>query len=217
MPYPLHISIIDDEPADQKRISDCLAKTGFECSIDAYSSGNAYLSSRSFYDFVLLDIELQNEDGIHLSSLIRQKAENIIYFTSSALRMQEAFAPSTIGFLLKQDTDEEITSALKRIFSSCMQKGVTLRSLQGETKIPPFRILKVTRLFQEKEVQILDLTLQDCLAKFPHLAQANKSELINLDQIRTMNKKELILTDGSSVHPSRIYFDELYQRFLEVL
>lgn len=219
----MRIAVVDDNPTDRERLVKCLSALETMMEVRTFESGSDFLRENGLYDLVVLDIDLKDEDGISISSLVSEKASALVYFTFSSARMQEAFAYKTVGYLLKSQSDEEITAALQKIPAGYRKDLFTLRTDGGMMRIHPSRILCVRRenrklffyLYGNETVRAYDLTMEECLEKLACLARVNKSELVNLDQLSALKRNEIVLMDGTVMVPSRIYFDKLQKQFLE--
>ncbi len=101
-------AIVDNEKEDLLRFSSLLRNIDSKFLVSEYQSIDSFLTSKTKYDFLLLDIELDNEDGIKHLTLCIKHTKFIIYISMLKERMQEAFSKNVIGFILKQDSDEVI-------------------------------------------------------------------------------------------------------------
>ncbi len=92
-------TIIDNEKEDQLRFVSILKRIDSNFKIFEYES----ISSQTKCDFLLLDIELDEEDGIHQLSSCLKQTKYVIYISLVKERMQEAFSKNVIGFILKHN------------------------------------------------------------------------------------------------------------------
>ena len=90
--YPKKIAVIDNSIFDTNRIIQILRQIQSNTEIQSYNSITSFLASKNNCDFLLLDIELDKEDGIYESSKCRSLTKYIIYISAIFDRMQEAFA-----------------------------------------------------------------------------------------------------------------------------
>ena len=111
----LKIAVIDNSIFDTNRIIQILKQIQSNTEIQSYNSITSFLTSKNNCDFLLLDIELDKEDGIYESSKCRSLTKYIIYVSAISDRMQEAFAQNVIGYILKSDDDNTIQNVLTKL------------------------------------------------------------------------------------------------------
>lgn len=141
----LKIAIIDDSAFDTNRIIQILKQIQSNTEIQSYNSITSFLASKKNCDFLLLDIELDKEDGIYESSKCRSLTKYIIYVSAISDRMQEAFAQNVIGYILKSDDDNTIQNALTKLIHQYTEKYICVKTMHGLQNIPMSSIYKITR------------------------------------------------------------------------
>ena len=118
----LKIAVIDNSIFDTNRIIQILKQIQSNTEIQSYNSITSFLTSKNNCDFLLLDIELDKEDGIYESSKCRSLTKYIIYVSAISDRMQEAFAQNVIGYILKSDDDNTIQNVLTKLIHQYTEK-----------------------------------------------------------------------------------------------
>lgn len=118
----LKIAIIDDSTFDTNRIIQILKQIQSNAEIESYNSITSFLALKNNYNFLLLDIELDKEDGIYESLKCRSLTKYIIYISAISDRMQEAFAQNVIGYILKSDADNTIQNVLTKLIHQYTEK-----------------------------------------------------------------------------------------------
>ena len=141
----LKIAVIDNSIFDTNRIIQILKQIQSNTEIQSYNSITSFLASKKNCDFLLLDIELDKEDGIYESSKCRSLTKYIIYVSAISDRMQEAFAQNVIGYILKSDDDNTIQKVLTKLIHQYTEKYICVKTMHGLQNIPMSSIYKITR------------------------------------------------------------------------
>ena len=141
----LKIAVIDNSIFDTNRIIQILKQIQSNTEIQSYNSITSFLTSKNNCDFLLLDIELDKEDGIYESSKCRSLTKYIIYVSAISDRMQEAFAQNVIGYILKSDDDNTIQNVLTKLIHQYTEKYICVKTMHGLQNIPLSSIYKITR------------------------------------------------------------------------
>lgn len=103
----ISIGIIDDEQQWIDKIDD-LIMTNFK-EIKVYHSNSVH-SIVDDLDFILLDIDMPNADGIAFS---KQNLDlKIIFVTNYDTRIKEAFGPNVYGYVSKSNLKEELVQKI---------------------------------------------------------------------------------------------------------
>lgn len=127
----LKIAVIDNSIFDTNRIIQILKQIQNNTEIQSYNSITSFLTSKNNCDFLLLDIELDKEDGIYESSKCRSLTKYIIYVSAISDRMQEAFAQNVIGYILKSDDDNTIQNVLTKLIHQYTEKYICVKTMHG--------------------------------------------------------------------------------------
>ena len=210
------IAIIDNTAEDAARILRLLQQIQPTSVIHVYKSISAFLSTKTTYKFLLLDINLDEEDGIDQSPKCKQYAAFIIYISTIKDRMQEAFAKNVIGYILKQDDDETISNTLTKLIQQNTEKYLTLKTIYTYQNIPISSIYKITRenrkifvYLKSSTIRIYECNLKDIyeqckdcmiwidrsiMVNYKHITSFNDTEIIfdnsTKEQVKTRRKKE---------------------------
>ncbi len=109
----IKLAICDDEKFCREQITDYInrykAERNLEIDIIEYASGEAMLADYVETDILLLDVEMNEIDGLYIKDLLgRQRRDTkIIFITSHDEAMSEAFGRQVYGFL-KKPVDYEL-------------------------------------------------------------------------------------------------------------
>lgn len=195
-------AIIDNTAEDATSISRLLQQIQPTSEIHVYKSISAFLSAKTKHDFLLLDINLDAEDGIHQSPICIQYTNYIIYISTIKDRMQEAFAKNVIGYILKQDDDTTITKTLSNLIQLNTEKHLTIKTTSTYQNIPISSIYKITRenrkifvYLKSSIIRIYDCNLKD-------IYEQSKDSMIWIDRSIMVNYKHI-----TSFNDTEITFD----------
>ena len=116
----IKIGICDDEPIIlemlKSLIEECLAELGADGEIVLFDSGKKVFQEAETIDYLFLDIEMPDLDGIAVGRKLRERNIDckIIMATSRVERFREAFQINAFDFITKPFNKEEIKEVLKR-------------------------------------------------------------------------------------------------------
>ena len=106
----ISIGIIDDEQVYLDKIKDILI-TNFD-DIRVYSYNSASKIDNDL-DFILLDIDMPDIDGITFSK--QHRNYRIVFVTNYDTRIKEAFGPNVYGYVSKGNLEEELVEKVKEV------------------------------------------------------------------------------------------------------
>lgn len=106
----ISIGIIDDEQVYLDKIKDILI-TNFD-DIKVYSYNSASKIDNDL-DFILLDIDMPDTDGIIFSK--QHRNYRIVFVTNYDTRIKEAFGPNVYGYVSKGNLEEELVEKVKEV------------------------------------------------------------------------------------------------------
>lgn len=110
----LNIAICDDEGKAIRDIYNKLLNIDRRLVIDTFYSGKKLLALKKKYDIVILDIDMEEIDGIKTAELLRQEklTEYLIFLTGHSEFMQDAFKVRAYRYLVKPADPEDLKEAL---------------------------------------------------------------------------------------------------------
>lgn len=177
-----------------------------------------YLEKNSEHiDVLLMDIELQEHNGIEIASQIIKRWHHIKvifitgyveqYFESLFLQLRpfavlhKPIKPELLCQLLNK-------AYLERDYSST--KYLTLKSQSGVLKLEVDQIIFIESVKRKVQVHLAGEifscynTLNQIMTLLPHnFIRCHKSFLVNMDYIKNFNSVEITLMDGTSISVSK--------------
>ncbi len=227
----LHFAICDDEPAQTALLKQMVLRwageNGRRVEADCFSSAEAFLfryEEAPSYDFLLLDIEMGEMNGVELASGIRSRNREIqiIFITGYMEYLAAGYDVEALHYLLKPVTEEKLFSVLDRGCEKLKQREKALLLENGEEmiRLPLYEIrwAEVRRNYitihageditVKKTLSQLEAELDDSFFR------AGRSYLVNLRYVRKITKTDLYLKDGTAVPLSRGLYEAANRAFI---
>lgn len=151
----MKVAVLDDMPADAKRIEDYLRRyqteQGISLQISTFCSSVEFLERfDGSYDVIFLDIEMPGCDGLEVAHEIREKDESVglIFITNMAQYAIRGYEVSAIDFMVKPvsyyNFSEKLTKAIRYV-QSHSSKDFLLSDEDGIRRIRGSDILYVEK------------------------------------------------------------------------
>lgn len=133
------LAICDDDSTFASRIVRYLKDNGLDayCNSVHFNNGEDLLKSKEQIDILLLDIEMEETDGIKVKQVLSRKNENtkIIFLTSHEEMIHEAFGKSVYGFVNKSEYKARLKVKLQEVISEIKnEKDFLMVEVVGGTK-----------------------------------------------------------------------------------
>lgn len=106
----ISIGIIDDEQVYLDKIKDILITNFDDIRVYLYNSASKIDND---LDFILLDIDMPDIDGIIFSK--QHRNYRIVFVTNYDTRIKEAFGPNVYGYVSKGNLEEELVEKVKEV------------------------------------------------------------------------------------------------------
>ncbi len=233
----LRIGICDDEREDIERIEGLAVRFSEEhpetpVRIQTYRSPYALLDGieeSGGFDLYLLDVVMPHMTGVALAQRIRERKERaeILFLTVSEEYAVEAFRVKAAGYLLKPvrkpDFDEAVLDCVRRL-SSENNPSLVLRSKDGLHRVPIDELVCVESFDHNKICTLADgsdlessatLTeLMEALKDHPAFIRPHRAYIVNMDHIRKLTTRELLLTNGKRIPIPKSGYGKLKSAYL---
>ena len=236
MPPQKHILIVEDEQTIADRIhrlsQEILSRYSFKYSIISNVENAFELLSRQKIDLLLLDLNLNGEDGFQLLKKAVANDFQTIIVSANDHKAIFAFEYGVLDFVPKPFTKERLKSAFHRwmdkdfrLEESTKYLSVQIRGNIRLVEVVQLKYIKgagsYSELFlksgkRELHAKSLERLLQVLPAKFERI---HRSYILNLDcldyiQVRQGGKYQAVLTDGSLLPIGRNRYKELKVKWL---
>ena len=198
-----------------------------------YNSGEDYLvDSEIMHEVIFLDVEMPGMDGIETAVRIRKENRNAILVFISGVRnpTPESFKVAPYRYLLKSFSIDEMEKELKDIYQEtcrvftdeyliCEREGHNIR-------VNLLNILYISIIRGGSEVHVFDengesLMIREKIGSLgdrlchKDFAYAHNSYLVNLRNVDSFSKAEVVLKDQTTLAISRSKYSEFEKRIFE--
>lgn len=197
------IGIIDDEEIWLNKIKDILI-TNFD-DIEIYTS-NSVKHMNYNVDFILLDIDMPDEDGIKFSK--KHRDIKIIFVTNYDNRVKEAIGPNVYSYVSKQNLTEELINATAEIIKSLNNNYIVpfkLNSMDINIKIDDIIYCqyiggrRIAVIYKNKQIIVKNMHFKDIISYLDdRFLKINRDIIINKHKMIKIDSKYVYLKGVNS-------------------
>ncbi len=229
----MNILIYDDNMNDvkhlKKLIQNLFNKLDIDFKITVCESTDFLLNNIKKFDFLFLDIEIHEENGIEIGKKISKISHNckIIITSSFKKYLIEGYKIQASRYFLKPINQDEFNTEMENeIFMYFKQYNGFLNKKISNEKILFSDILYIdtynrkTRLhFTNGKILNTPLTLKEWLQSLDTeiFNQPHKSYIVNLTYISTLLDKDLYLKNNEIIPISRNMKKQFQQHYIDIL
>ncbi len=219
----LRIAVVDDDPHMLNRMQRYLDQFqiayDFNYRTDTFISCEAVcqaISAGGRYDLLFLDIEFPEMRGTELGLLLRRHMKNddtqIIFFSAVRDYAMELFRIRPIEFLIKPITYERFSACMLAFFThyreACGFLEYTMDNIRRQIRISEVCYLESHGKKVELHTRLGDFMVygktDELISAFSEqFLRISRGVLVNIRHIVEATPREVMLTDGSSLHISR--------------
>ena len=213
----MRIAVVDDEKEAIRTLNDLLElsakELGISVTIDGFADSASFLSAFSpdYYQIVFLDIYIDETDGLELAREIRVASEStmIIFCTTSRENMPEAFRFHAFDYLVKPISQERVSALLKdaqKVLPE-LTRYMTFLSNRREVRLPFSELVWTqsqghylhikARNGEEYTTRMTTKEFLELISGEKRFLVVNKGIVVNMDQIRRIDKNSCSMTDGT--------------------
>jgi len=175
-------------------------------------------------DILLLDIEMGKMNGVELAKKIRAKNKEvqIVFITGYNDYISDGYDVEALHYILKPVRKEKLHEVLSRACERLKgkQAALLLDLPDGTARIPLYEIryIEVRANYVTiygKEALTLKTTLSSLEKKLDNsFFRVGRSYIVNMQYIRKITKKDVILKDETAVPISRGHYEALNRAFI---
>lgn len=227
----MKILICDDDIIFAENLRQLLMRQLPDTTEYCVCQNRAQMIRQEDFDLLLMDICLEEDDGIQLSKSILQKHPHasVIFITGYPdLYYEKVFlSVRPCGFIKKPVDEQLLLSLIRQIIQEKEEPShdwIVVKTRNGRTKISISQILYAEsqkhRLLIHMSSEILETygKLSDMEAALPDtFFRCHKSFLINARHIKTYEGNRFVLDDGTYVEISQTRRKEIRQKFFRYL
>ena len=222
----MRTAIIDDEPIFINLFRKLVSKLsdGRIISIDEFLSPNDFLNCDAVYDYIFLDIDMPEMNGIDLALARSDKHEKIIFVTNRELLVFKAVnLTSPMGFIRKSHLESDLRTIIDGIVRyESKQKYITVKKGTSVLIIPCSEIIYVEKHINNLCIHTTNekIVYRSTLKKFEAelsgfgFVQSHEGFIVNVSYIYSIEATEIIMTDHSRTPLSRSNVKNVKEAFL---
>lgn len=228
----MNILICDDLQEDAKELGRLLQNLGFTINLAIFYNGYdvlEYLSAGSAADVCFLDIVMPEMNGVELARELRSCGftGEIVFLTTSKEYGYESYRVKAFDYLLKPPTTQDVRDVLEKLkkIRESSDTGSILVKTTGISRSIMFReISHVEVIMHSIHYRLIDggemtqrVSFEEVKPKLlsdPRFIQCHRSYIVNMDDIKTVAGRELIMRSGAIIPLSRSY-PEAKKRYLQ--
>lgn len=182
------------------------------------------------FDILFLDVIMPGENGIEAAREIRNYDTNvkIIYLTSSEEFAVQSYTVGAYFYQLKPIWEESFFRLMDVAVSECrkeQQQSLILRCKTGIVRVEPEKleyceVIGRTVLFHMQDGTLFERAgsldeVWEQLVPFESFLRSHRSYIVNMDYIRTMSYKAIVMSDGAELPLPRGKYSEFKDKYLE--
>ena len=220
----MRIAVLENSLIQQERIRNLLDLNHRLC---FFRTVEEYMESNFYFDLLLLDIELGNQNGIEFIKKHPDKQRFIVYVSSHSEVMADTFDTNVLGFVTKDRIEEALVEKVNQVENRIHQLEKIALSLPYETRYvyrddilyfqienSIFVLLKDgTKLSLVNEtLKEIETTLSDSFVR------VNNNVLINFSKVDHLDVKnhKIIMLDGTIVSVSVRRWKKVKEHYIQM-
>lgn len=194
--------------------------------INRFSTGRELLEYKGVFDILLLDIQMEEPNGMETAKLLREKGFRglLIFLTVLKECVFDSFEVEAYDYLVKPLEEQRFRRTMDRAVRSLRQseKSIVIQRGSDCKIIPLSQIVYCEVLGRKLYLHDREGEITDYYDKMEHFEKqtdnrffrCHRSYLINLDYVRGYSKGLAILSENSQIPVSRLRERELMQALL---
>lgn len=226
------IAICDDVAADRRFIADMVndwsQQRGYIAKIDNYTSAENFLFNYADhdYDILLLDIEMDDMDGVTLAKKLRKSNDTIqiVFITGYSDYIAEGYDVMALHYLMKPVKEEKLFEVLDRAVDKLAKNEKTINlDAKGEMiRLPIYQIRYAEVFGNYVTIHAIDkITVKMTLGELGKMLderfyRVGRSVIINLTIIQRVTKDVIKLNDGALIPVPRGAYDGINRAIINL-
>ena len=220
----MRIAVLEDSLIQQKRIRNLLDLSHRLC---FFSAVEEYMESNSYFDLLLLDIELGNQNGIEFIKKHPDKQRFIVYVSSHSESMADTFDTNVLGFVTKDRIEEALVKKVNQVEIRIHQLEKIALNLPYETRyvyrddILYFQIENgiFVLLKDGTKLSLVNETLKEIEAQLSDsFIRVNNNVLINFSKVDYLDVKnhKIIMLNGTIISVSVRRWKKVKEHYIQM-
>lgn len=229
----MKIAIVDDDSVFMDEVKDIIVerinKIGInDFLISTFSSPEQLLVDIHSFDLPIIDVEINQYNGISICNQIRNSNIDILimFISSYTTYVFNSFTVSPFSYILKKDLKYKGISEIDRCLQFYMNKNKILKisSFGIEYSLVQRDITVISKMrdkcifyYNDKQFESR-MNLKDILMDLsPFFVQINKSDIINLNFVSYIYKDEVTLNSEEKYYISRRKIKDVHEKWMQFL
>ena len=181
--------------------------------LDIFTTAERFLEAGCKYDVVFLDIDMPGMSGLELAKQYNEKMFSIVFVTNRDDLVFEAYnTTNTLGFVRKSNVEEDLPLVLDRLYrESQSTMYLAVKSGSELMRVRYSEILYIEKLSHNVILHTLtdDISMRKTITETEELlngcgfVRTHTGYIVNMEYIKLINSKEVILANGKTVPISR--------------
>ena len=217
-----HIAIVDDDQSIHQKLEEMITSILFKYpihfTVSHFFSGNEFLTNKDTFSLILLDIEMNDGDGILTKNSLEVHTP-IIFLSSYQDRMIEAFGNHVIAYLLKNSPTlaQDLKKYLLQISKiDCIYLDNQMIDYQEIIYLKADNVYTIIHTYSKDYLIRKSLKNMEKELHFPFY-RVHKSYIINFDYLKDINHLELTLTTSEIIKISRGKLKDIQQSYYDYI
>lgn len=232
MKQAIEIVLVDDEQLQldymEKLIRQAAESLEIEINMSQYLSGEAFLfalEDNPTWNLAFLDIEMAELNGMEVARIVREKAPQLelVFATAYAEYAIEGYEVQALDYLLKPINLEKITRVLTRYLEEQPEEAayiiVDIDGLSSRLNLDDMIYAEANSgeviVVLENQTLNIKMSLADFEKKLDErFVSTHRSYLVNLQFISRLLKKDVALSNGTTIPLSRRRAKDVQSSFI---
>lgn len=228
----LEIAICDDEKIIQEQVRAWIVQECQGISPKLYGTGDSLLASRTKFDIIFLDIQMDGTNGIETAKILRERDGEVILIFITGIReyVFDAFDVAAFHYLLKPMEEQKFRQVFRRAMEEVGQRGNQKREpLIIQARRQNFILEKDSIYYMEsrgKKVAIHTKggTIEAYTSMHGLQGQlgtsfyrCHRGYLVNMAYIAEYSHESIILCNGAYVYLAKEKYGEFVKTYMRYL
>jgi len=230
----LRIALCDDERIVREEVVRCLNEysklRNVDILCDQYETGQEFLRSKTSYNIVMLDYQLDKDEDLNgLSVAQRLRSNNkdivIVFLTNYPRVVFSSFEVDTFRFLVKPLNPQKLRKAMDDFLKVIYTDSTLMIRIDGATTIINTKHImyieaegKYCIIHMSKQSQPIDCreTLASIEQRLPEeiFCRCHHSFIVNLKFVQSYDHQDITLRNGNHIYISRRKYQTFEDEFL---
>ncbi len=221
----MRILICDDLKSETDRLETVLKNSGYELNIATFHNGYDvldYIRSGAIVDICFLDIIMPEITGIKLAEELRADGfkGDIIFLSTSKEYGPESYIVNAFSYLLKPPNPEKVRDILFRLERQKKKddsEGILIKvsKIARHMLFCDISYIEVIKHYvyfhltdgEEIEIYATFKEIASQLLNDSRFTQCHRSYIVNMNDIKEINEREITMRSGRKIPYSKSYFE----------